>query len=213
MTIGITALVIQNPEQHYNKQLYCNSGSCFVQDIRFLYGLSDNSMGEQLHLEAILKGDFYNLEDWGVLVRNHEEQKLPEWYKSIRYKIENEFKIFIKKEIEKTEILGYYDGSIGDFGINKNDKNIILPKKIKGYLELSFLNYADNIVFPEEIGGMLDLFSLISFKNLILPKKINGRLLLYNIDSIEGLVLPDGCTEVITREILDNKYSKKVKLK
>ena len=225
MTIGITALVIQNPKQHYNQQMYCNSGTCFVQDIRFLYKLSDSYMGNSVHLRAVLQGNFFNIEDWKIKHNRFEQDNndplyrdtnLPQWYKDDRVRIENEFKEFIIKEIEKAKVLDSYEGSLNLYAYE--GKELILPLKINGNLTIDFdYNSYSKVILPEEINGNLFLERLETIENLVLPKKLNGLLqilhLNYELESSRNLVLPEGCKEFITWKTINDKYKKETVIK
>ena len=225
MTIGLTALVIQDPKQYYKQQIYCNSGTCFVQDIRFFNKLSDSHMGDLVYLRAELHGDFYNIEDWKIKHNKQEsnfdnprdiEYNLPQWYKDNRTNIEGEFKEFITKEVEKTKLTRVYGGSL-ELHI-ANDKSIALPSKINGDLTLKWPRFINedmpnreinkNVKLPEEINGHLFLEYLDTIENLVLPKKITGALYILNLESSQSLVLPEGCRELVTWESINNKFKK-----
>ena len=67
---------------------------------------------------------------------------------------------------------------------------IMLPKFVKGSVNLSNLTSAEGLILPESVGGDLDLFYLKSADGLKLPKSIKGGLYLNNLKSAEGLIFP-----------------------
>jgi len=66
---------------------------------------------------------------------------------------------------------------------------LILPKIVKGDVDLQSLRLVERLTLPETINGDLNLNGLESAKGLILPKTVNG-LELDGLESAEGLILP-----------------------
>lgn len=83
----------------------------------------------------------------------------------------------------------YYDNDDDTWEDVFND--LILPKRVKGSLDISNVKKIGNVAFPEEVNGYLDLQNLKEHSgNILLPKKVDGYLSLSSLNSLEGVTLP-----------------------
>ncbi len=53
---------------------------------------------------------------------------------------------------------------------------LVLPARIRGFLNLASLTSAEGLVLPREIGGSLVMDALTSIEGLVLPSSVGGRL-------------------------------------
>ena len=154
MCQGISAVAIQRGEQ----KLFFKSGVNSHSDIRNHFQLKDDKPEEQVNLEALLYGDFFNINDWKITV-DHEGKNIPQWYTIDKDHIEDLFRAFIEDEIKEVKSTGVYKGDL-NLSYLKSGKGIILPQSIGGYLELSALTTAKGLVLPKKIGEGLYLYGL-----------------------------------------------------
>ena len=79
----------------------------------------------------------------------------------------------------------------GSFESDSLDKFILLPRHVKGNLDLGNLISAENLILPQTVGGYVNLGNLVDAENLTLSETVGESLYLNNLESTNGLTVPD----------------------
>lgn len=116
----------------------------------------------------------------------------------------------VREVLERQGEVVWHEGGLDLRGMTKIE-SLILPRRVRGFIDLQDLKIAENLVCPEHVddqilltnlvsmqgvllpkyvGGDLDCSDLRSAKNLTCPEYVGGSLFLDTVDRVEGLILP-----------------------